>query len=474
MKNVLVFGNFKAVHLGHFRLFEYARSLGNQLIVGIKVDEDKSANTEFSESLIKSIQFVGKVVKFTDIEKLLDEVEPDVVVRGQEFKNSPDQINELVRNRGIELFFGSGSTHLSEADFREYSGAGISVRGSFKKYIQAKDISREKLQEILKNLQGIRVTVVGDLIIDEYISCQAIGMSQEDPVVVSTPVGNSRFIGGAGIVAAHCKAMGAEVRLISLVGDDDASQWAEQRLSESGIATNFVHDSTRPTVVKQRYKNANHTLFRLTHFRAEEPDQKYLNQLISAIESSITQCDVLIFSDFSYGTLQSNVVKATQDFLRKISVKPIVTADSQSSSQLGSLSKFRGVDLITPTEYEARVELRNEIDGIAVLTQQLGKSLEVNSIVLKLGIDGVLIGGFQAGQESIPTDRIPSLNENPVDVSGAGDSLLAIGSLTIAGGYSLYESALMGSIAAGVQVSRRGNVPIDVSEMEEAIKSIFL
>ena len=151
-----------------------------------------------------------------------------------------------------------------------------------------------------------------------------------------------------------------------------------------------------------------------------------------------------------------------------------MTADSQSSSQLGSLSKFRGVDLITPTEYEARVELRNEIDGIAVLTQQLGKSLEVNSIVLKLGIDGVLIGGFQAGQESIPTDRIPSLNENPVDVSGAGDSLLSIGSLTIAGGYSLYESALMGSIAAGVQVSRRGNVPIEVSEMEEAIKSIFL
>lgn len=474
LKTVLVFGNFKAVHLGHFRLFEYAKSLGDSLVVAIKIDERNPSSNDFSESLIASIKFVSRIVKYTDLGELLADINPTIVVRGQEFKNSQDFENDLIQKLGFELVFGSGSTHLSEIDFGENAGSGLLVRDSFKQHIRAKNVHREKLLETIKNFANLRVTVVGDVIIDEFISCQAIGMSQEDPVVVSTPVANSKYLGGAGIVAAHCKAMGAQVRLVSLVGDDDAGHWAERKLSAADISVHFITDKTRPTVVKQRYKNSNHTLFRLTHFRAEEPGYRLLNKLVEVAKPLIEKSDVLIFSDFSYGTLHSTVVNLLQEFVNSLKSRPVITADSQSSSQLGALSKFKGVNLVTPTEYEARIELRNDVDGIAAITQHLGKLLEVDSLILKLGADGVLIGGFQEGNEAIPTDRIPSLNGNPVDVSGAGDSLLAISSLTLASGHELYETALMGSIAAGVQVSRRGNVPIEVHELEQTINEIFL
>jgi bifunctional ADP-heptose synthase (sugar kinase/adenylyltransferase) len=150
------------------------------------------------------------------------------------------------------------------------------------------------------------------------------------------------------------------------------------------------------------------------------------------------------------------------------------SADSQSSSQVGSLSKFKGVDLVTPTEHEARLELRNDVDGIAVLTQQLAKDLNINSVILKLGADGVLLGGYKDGKEVISTDRIPSANRSAIDVSGAGDSLLAMSSLAMASGCKLYESAFLGSLSAGIQVSRRGNVPIRMHEVEEFINEVFL
>jgi bifunctional ADP-heptose synthase (sugar kinase/adenylyltransferase) len=148
-------------------------------------------------------------------------------------------------------------------------------------------------------------------------------------------------------------------------------------------------------------------------------------------------------------------------------------ADSQSSSQIGSLSKFKHIDLVTPTEYEARLELRNDIDGIAILTQQLASTLKANSIILKLGADGVLLGGYKYGSEVLSTDRIPSANSRAIDVSGAGDSLLAVSSLSMACGRSLQEAAYLGSLASGIQVSRKGNIPIQFEEVDIIIDQIF-
>jgi len=473
VSKVLVFGHFRAVHLGHLRLFDYARSLGDSLIVAINIEEKTSVDIEFSESMIRSFPFVLEVVKFTQLQELLKRVEPDTVVRGQEFKNRSDQENDLIRRLGIRLMFGSGSTHLSEADLTSNQSSEFSLRESFAQYAILKDFNAKSLKETLQSFSELKVTVVGDLIVDEFVACQSLGMSQEDPLVVSTPIDTTRYLGGAGIVAAHCKALGAEVNLVSLAGNDDAASWAEENLVSQGVNTELIRDRSRPTVVKQRFKNSNQTLFRLTHFRPEEAEASLQESIYNATLELVNDCDLLIFSDFSYATLYPALVSKILDEVRKRDGL-FTSADSQSSSQVGSLSKFKGVDLVTPTEHEARLELRNDVDGIAVLTQQLAKDLNINSVILKLGADGVLLGGYKEGKEVISTDRIPSANRSAIDVSGAGDSLLAMSSLAMASGCKLYESAFLGSLYAGIQVSRRGNVPIRMHEVEEFINEVFL
>jgi bifunctional ADP-heptose synthase (sugar kinase/adenylyltransferase) len=91
-----------------------------------------------------------------------------------------------------------------------------------------------------------------------------------------------------------------------------------------------------------------------------------------------------------------------------------------------------------------------------------------------LGADGILLGGYKDGKEVMSTDRIPAANRSAIDVSGAGDSLLAMSSLAMAAGCKLYESAFLGSLSAGIQVSRRGNIPIRMTEVEEFMNEAFL
>lgn len=473
VSKVLVYGHFRAVHLGHLRLFEYARSLGDSLIVAINTENKTTADVEFSESMIKSFPFTLEVVKFKELKELLKRVEPDMVVRGQEFKNSSDQENDYIRQLGIRLMFGSGSTHLSEADLTSNRSPEFSLRESFAKYAVMKGLNAESLKDTLRSFSELKVVVIGDLIVDEFVACQSLGMSQEDPLVVSTPIDTKRYLGGAGIVAAHCKALGAEVNLVSLTGDDDAASWAEKNLVDQGVNTELIRDRSRPTVVKQRFKNSNQTLFRLTHFRPEEAEVSLQENIYHSTLKLVGDCDLLIFSDFSYGTLYPVLVSKILNEARKRGGL-FTAADSQSSSQVGSLSKFKGVDLITPTEHEARLELRNNVDGIAVLTQQLANNLNTKSVILKLGADGILLGGYKDGKEVMSTDRIPAANRSAIDVSGAGDSLLAMSSLAMAAGCKLYESAFLGSLSAGIQVSRRGNIPIRMTEVEEFMNEAFL
>jgi len=145
-----------------------------------------------------------------------------------------------------------------------------------------------------------------------------------------------------------------------------------------------------------------------------------------------------------------------------------VAADSQSSSQVGDISRFSGALLITPTEHEARVALRNQSDGLAVIAHALGTVVGAKHVLLTLGADGTLVNS-EAADGQWDTDRLPALNGAPIDVAGAGDSLLTTATLALTVGASIWEAACLGAIAAAVQVGKVGNVPLTRSELLQAI-----
>ena len=148
-----------------------------------------------------------------------------------------------------------------------------------------------------------------------------------------------------------------------------------------------------------------------------------------------------------------------------------MAADSQSSSQVGDITRFKAMDLITPTEREARLSIKNREDGLVVLAEKLRIHSEAKNVFLKMGDEGLLIhASLEVHQSEWITDRVDALNSSPKDVAGAGDSLLIAGAMAMALGASIWEAALLGSLAAAVQVSRVGNTPLQAYELLEEVQ----
>ena len=142
-----------------------------------------------------------------------------------------------------------------------------------------------------------------------------------------------------------------------------------------------------------------------------------------------------------------------------------MTADSQSSSQVGDICRYYDMMLVTPTEHEARLAIRNRDLGLAAVAQELRKKTGNQNVFITLGGEGLLIDAESLTSKEIVTDLLPAFNFSPKDVAGAGDSLLICASLALASGATGWEAAYLGSIAAACQVGRVGNFPLTADEI---------
>jgi sugar/nucleoside kinase (ribokinase family) len=127
------------------------------------------------------------------------------------------------------------------------------------------------------------------------------------------------------------------------------------------------------------------------------------------------------------------------------------------------------MNLLTPTEREARLSARNAEDGLNVLGETLRRMASAQNVILKLGQEGALVCPETYPEQPFPPDRIEALNSAPRDVAGAGDSMLIAAGMSLAVGANIWEAACLGSIAAAIQVGRVGNVPITIREMQAVV-----
>jgi rfaE bifunctional protein kinase chain/domain len=468
-QTVFVSGNFNILHPGHLRLLRFARELGDKLIVGVQSDRMGGSAVhvpqEFRLEGVRSNNWVSEALLVDEpVEQLLARLRPDIVVKGKEFEALVNPELEVIKQYGGKLVFSSGEVAFSSLDLirKNLSSADGTLLQFPDSFSKRHHFNYEELISIVQRFAGIKACVIGDLIIDEYITCDPLGMSQEDPTIVVTPVDTRRFVGGAGIVAAHAAGLGANVSFISVAGDDAVHDYAKEALTEYGVSAHLLRDESRPTTLKQRYRAQNKTLLRVSHLYQGSISKHLQEQFFEQVKASLNQADLLVFSDFNYGCLPQPLVDKIISYVRSRNI--IMAADSQCSSQIGDISRFKGMDLLTPTEREARVSLRNQEDGLVIIAERLRQQSGARNIILKLGAEGVLLQ--IEGDDGQPrTDRLPALNSAPLDVAGAGDSMLITAGLALAAGATAWQSAALGSIAAALQVSRLGNLPLSQGEL---------
>ena len=246
------------------------------------------------------------------------------------------------------------------------------------------------------------------------------------------------------------------------------STFARGALEQAGVTSHLLIDDSRPTPHKQRYRSKGKSLLRVNHLHQRSISVALQAQLQKQFEVIVSGIDLLVFSDFNYGCLPQALVHSLIGVANSQKVR--LAADSQSSSQVGDISRFRGMDLLTPTEREARISTRNHEEGIVVMAEQLRKQALANNILIKLGEEGVLVHAGETDPHFGLDDRISALNSAPKDSSGAGDSMLISSALTLASGGNIWEAACVGSLAAAIQVGRMGNIPLSAHELLQEIR----
>lgn len=466
---VFVPGNFNVVHPGHLRLLKFAADCGEFLVVGVNSDSGHGVTVP-ADLRLEGVRAIGIVnhafLLHESPESFILKLKPAVVVKGKEFEDRQNPEKGAVDSYGGQLLFGSGEVRFSSLDLlqKELLETNFSSIHKPTDFPKRHGFDAHSLTSVVRKFSGLRVAVVGDLIVDEYVTCDPLGMSQEDPTIVVTPIKEDRFVGGAGIVAAHAAGLGAEVSYFGVTGRDTTATFAQQVLEQFKVNTHFFHDDSRPTTLKRRYRANGTTLLRVSYLRQHDISRELGDEICDRVVAATARgCDLLVFADFNYGCLPQVVVDCIVGRCKQHGV--MMVADSQASSQLGDISRFRGMRLLAPTEYEARLAMRDFTSGLPVLAETLRERAQAEQLFVTLGAEGLLIHAQgQDGSEFI-TDQLPAFNQAPKDVAGAGDSLLTCASMALAVGADIWKSAYLGSVAAACQIGRVGNSPLRADEL---------
>lgn len=462
---VFVSGNFNILHPGHIRFLNFAKTCGEFLVAGIHSDTHEGVLFPQVDRIhgIKSLSLIDFVFGINfDLREFLKELKPSVVVKGYEHEGRQNLEREILSEYAGKLIFSSGESMFSSIELIQKDFVfSKKLLSPAQEYITRHGLTLDKIRNSIYGFQKLNILVVGDTIVDDYITCEALGLSQEDPTIVVSPIASKQFIGGASIVAAHASGLGAKVRFFSVIGADQMGAFVESRLQDYRVEANLIVDETRPTTLKQRVRSQEKTLLRINHLSQRSISSELAELLVREIQPSISWADLIVFSDFSYGCLPQSLVDAVTNMARPH--KKFLVADSQSSSQTGDICRFVGMNLITPTEREARLGLRDKDSGLVVLAEKLAQKTSAQNVCITLGAEGLLV--YSKTERQFHTDQLPALNRAPRDPAGAGDSLLVASAMALASGNDIWTSALIGSIAAGCQVSRIGNVPLSTEEL---------
>lgn len=272
--------------------------------------------------------------------------------------------------------------------------------------------------ELLGRFRGIRALVVGDLMLDAYIFGTAERISPEAPVMVIRKIRESEVPGGGANVARNLTALGASVAVVGLVGDDHAGTKLRSELGSDGI----VIDPSRPTTCKTRVvADHAHQVLRIDEESSEEPSELIESQLIDRALNALSNCDVVLLSDYLKGTLSERVVRSIIDQARV----PVV-----ANPKPRTVNRYSGAMLVSLNRTELSQFMGHHTPAHDQLAESLAESarkrLNVQALMATLGAGGMFIASNQDSFR-IPVDRV-----EVYDTAGAGDTAIATAALGVA------------------------------------------
>lgn len=479
-KVVMCHGVFDVVHPGHMRHLMYAKGKADILITSLTADHHitKGHYRPHIPQHIRAANLAAfEMVDYVLIDKNttpLDNIkilQPDFFAKGYEYSGTnklkkTQEEEALLASYGGEMIFTPGDIVYSSSKLINTIEPSIRLE----KLASLMEIEKISIQDLIDSL-GFKnpplVHVVGDSIVDGIMHSNVIGGQIKTPTLSVRLESQENFVGGAGIVAKHLKAAGARVIFTTVLGEDPLAHFVLEDLENSDIQVNLIIDKNRPTTYKNAVVANNYRLVKIDTVDNSTISDSILEQLVDKISS--TAADAVIFSDFRHGIFNKRTI---HNLIAAIPANTFKVADSQVATRWGNITEFKGFDLITPNEREARFALGDQDSGIRPLSSRLYQEAHCKTLILKLGERGLLTC-CSDNLESLDSFLVvDSFVDRLVDAVGSGDALLAYSSLALLQGYSPAIASIIGAMAAACECEVDGNIPITKEDIIKKIRHV--
>ncbi|MGD8452515.1 MAG: adenylyltransferase/cytidyltransferase family protein [Phycisphaerae bacterium] len=476
-------GCFDLVHPGHIRYLRFARELGDVLVVSVTSDNAVNKGPdrphipqELRAESLAALEFVDWVLidPHPTAAELLTALRPDVYVKGREYAQMEDprflREREIVERYGGRVVFHSGDVVFSstrlvrslehDEDLDECRLRTLCSRGN---------IDLESARAALARLARVRVAVVGDLIRERYISCDASEAAEDAPVLSLQQLGATSYWGGAAAMALQMRALGASATLIAsgVEGEQTAADTAA--LNENDIETHLLPVRREP-VEHRTFVADDAKLFQLSDGVGHPLDSTWERHAHALLVDQLAQVDLLVWCDHGYGMVTPGLVRRVTPAARRAGVMVAGCAPGRR----GDIRVLEDTDLLAVTERRLREAMHDMGSGLPSVTWNLLNNTRGRRALVGLhkrgliGFDGhsEQMGNLAAGTVRNPvpsrlrSEFVPALTHHCVDLLGAEEAALAVVALTLVTGGTLAMGTYIAAGAEALAAGRAGRTTV--------------
>ena len=459
-------GVFDLLHPGHIRHLAEARRQGTLLVVTITADSyvNKGPGRPVFEQALRAetlaslecVDFVAISDAMTATEAI-KKVRPDVYVKGNDYANVTNDItgkiineSETVASVGGTIYFTSDITFSSSSLINQHI---ISFSPETDRWLaQFRDHhSIEVVLEQFEAISSLRVLVLGEAILDEYIFCSGLGKAAKDPMLAFLYNNMEVFAGGSLAVANHIGDFCQSVEILSLIGEVDSNETFIRDSLHSNVNWHGITHKGAPTLTKRRFvdEHTGNKIFEIYHMDDDPLDGETEKSVLEKLDELLPACDLVIVPDYGHGMITPLVIEKVTSKAKFLAINTQANAGNRG---FNTISRYPRADYICLAGHEVELETRLRHASAEAKLMKLTDKIDCPRFTITLGRAGTM--HFERGQEIV---NAPAVAPRIVDRVGAGDAVLAISSALVSVGCPWQIVGLVSNAAGAELVAELGN-----------------
>ena len=463
-KIVQCHGVFDLLHIGHINYLEESKSKGDLLIVTITSDRyvNKGLNKPFFSEILRAkslaaLQCTDYVLinnALTSVE-VIKKIKPKFYVKGRDYNhnNAKNNKNLLLEKKAVEsvggkLIFTSGQVFSSSNLLNNFFGMHNTDQKSFLANLKKK-FTYDQVKNQIDKSSNLKVLLIGEAIIDEYVFCDTIGKSGKEPIMISKKIKSKKYAGGILSVANHLSNLCKHIKILTCLGTRNDNYDFIKKSLQKNIILDYIRKNNSPTILKTRYLD-NYTKSKISgiyDINDDDLNTKEEKNFLNKVSKNILKYDLVLVVDYGHGLITPKIVNL-------IEKKPIFIAVNTQLNSLNasfhSISKYKKVDYVCMHDGELRHDYKDRNESTEKLILKLKKRIKSKIVTITKGSYGSL------SYNNNKFTYCPAFANKIVDRIGAGDTLLAITSIYFKCKIPDEITLLLGNIAAANTVSRMG------------------